>query len=102
VTKPSHGVRIEVARREGGAADAESFVYRGFAETERARFELEIVVDRSAARARIEGLAADPALGAKIEKLAAALVRAATRAELEAGRDVPRKIVRWRGLDEPS
>ena len=88
------GVRIEVTRGDDSEKDG-SFVYRGTARTESAEVPIEIVAAVAGASARC----LEPREEAvRIEKMAQALVRAATRAELEEGRLPPRKIVRWRAL----
>jgi hypothetical protein len=88
----------------------EAVVYRGFVHLPGADLPLEVRVEMSggATHARIgegsEGArgvgppAAPPWKGAaEMEKAAAALVRAATKAALAGGGALPRKIVRWRG-----
>lgn len=91
---PEHGVRIELVLEEREGARA---TYQGFAFTHEARHVLVVVAELEGARATLAG-DDKPANAAAIEKAAAALVRAATRAELEEGVAVPRKIVRWRSV----
>jgi hypothetical protein len=94
--KAGRGVRIELVC-ESPTAEG-TLVYRGFADAGR-RLAVEVFAGREGARAVIEAQPTDdPELVARLEKLVAALVRAATRAELEQGRTPPRKIVRWRSL----
>ena len=94
----ARGVRIELVRDEAEPQGA-PLVYRGFADVGR-RLDVVVSADLASARARVDpgGADTDAALIARLEKTIAALVRAATRAELEEGRAPPRKIVRWRSL----
>ncbi len=84
-----------VLEREGeGAASGEgAVIYRGFAHTKDADHPLEVTVElpSGATRAKLEGGAVE------MEKVAAALVRAATKSAVTGGGSLPRKIVRWRG-----
>ncbi|MFO0758708.1 MAG: hypothetical protein U0359_19605 [Byssovorax sp.] len=88
--RPTAGVRLVVTRAE---QDDARIVYRGFAHLPGADLPIAVTValPGGATHATVEGGSAD------LEKSAAALVRAATRAELAAGLPLPRKIVRWRG-----
>ncbi len=87
--RPTAGTRFIVVRAE---EDVSSVIYRGFAHLPDADLPLVVTValPGGASRAAITG--GTPAL----EKMAASLVRAATKAELAAGQALPRKIVRWR------
>lgn len=87
--RPTAGVRFILVRDE---AHESPIVYRGFAHLPDADLPLEVVitVPEGSTSASIRG--GTPAL----EKMASALVRAATKAELTAGEALPRKIVRWR------
>lgn len=91
---PSHGVRFELVLRHAEAGGA---LYEGLARTTGAELALRVSAERAGARAELTG-AERPANAEALEKLAAALVRAATRVELEEGLPVPHKIVRWRAL----
>jgi hypothetical protein len=95
---PPRGVRIELVRDEEEQA-VSPLVYRGFADVGR-RLDVVVSVDLASARARVDAGAepVDAGLIAQLEKTISALVRAATRAELEEGRSPPRKIARWRSL----
>ena len=94
MTAPEFGVRFELVLEEHEDARA---VYQGFAFTADARYPIVVVSELDATKATIGG-AERPANAEALEKNAAALVRAATKAELRAGEAVPRKIVRWRAL----
>lgn len=97
MTSPEFGVRFELVL----ALDGER--YEGFALLPGGalRVALVVAITPESARARAaEAPAEVPAdTIARLEKMASALVRAATRSELEAGEPPPRKIVRWRALD---
>ncbi|UQA56511.1 hypothetical protein [Polyangium aurulentum] len=98
--RPTAGVRYALERvSEEGATTT----YRGFAHVPDADLPLEVSVtrpegegtpDRAAVRA---SLGAEVADAADLEKEATALVKAAARAARDAGRSLPRRIVRWRG-----
>lgn len=93
--QPEHGVRFELICAEGGGAGADA-VYRGHAHT--AQGSVPVVVQARRAGASAEASCDDAALAQALARAASALVRAATRSELEAGQALPRKIVRWRSL----
>ncbi len=96
------GVRIEVVRGDAAENDG-SFVYRGFAETDEGAIDLEMIASASGVTVRANPRESiDLERRARVEKLAGALVRAATRAELTEGTPPPRKIVRWRSLEGPA
>jgi hypothetical protein len=93
--RPSAGVRYALTRVEAG----EGAVYRGFAHLTGADAPLEVRIAASgAAEARVEAAAlpegAPPP--ADLEREAAALVKAAVKAAITAGRPPPRRITRWR------
>ncbi|MDC3957925.1 hypothetical protein [Polyangium jinanense] len=100
--RPTAGVRYALER----AAEEESgATYRGFAHLPDADLPLEVRVEqtseggaegRANVTARIEGAAVGVDV-AGLEKAGAALVKAALRAARDAGRAMPRRIVRWRG-----
>ncbi|NUP06564.1 MAG: hypothetical protein HOW73_10945 [Polyangiaceae bacterium] len=94
MSTPEHGVRFELVLEE---REGERAVYQGFAFTPERSIPLVVVAEIASAKARIGG-EERPANADALEKAAAALVRAATRAELAEGAAVPRKIVRWRAL----
>ncbi len=89
--RPSAGARYALEKAE---ETAEAVTYRGFVHLPDADVPAEV-------RVELPGGAARASLGAggtaEMEKSAAALVRAATRASVAAGGALPRKIVRWRG-----
>lgn len=91
--QPEHGVRFELICEDSPGADA---VYRGHAHT--AQGSIPVVVQAHRAGASAEVSCDDAALAQALASAARALVRAATRSELEAGHAPPRKIVRWRSL----
>jgi len=100
--RPTAGVRYVLERGEDEAA---SPTYRGFAHLPELDLPLEINVEqpgedgaegKSSVTARIAG-AAEGVDVAGLEKAGAALVKAALRAARDAGRPMPRRIVRWRG-----
>jgi hypothetical protein len=99
--RPSAGARYAVERAEDRE---DAVIYRGFVHLPDRDLPLEVHVARpsGATTATLgEGSAslgaAEAVSGADLEKAAAALVRAATKAALASGGELPRKIVRWRG-----
>ncbi|MDI1437379.1 MULTISPECIES: hypothetical protein [Polyangium] len=102
--RPTAGVRYALVRGEGEEEGA-GVTYRGFAHLPDVDLPLEIRVEqageggaegRANVAARIEGAAVGVDV-AGLEKAGAALVKAALRAARDAGRPMPRRIVRWRG-----
>lgn len=87
--RPTAGTRFVATRAE---EDASSVIYRGFAHLPDADLPLEVTIALPAGTTRATITGGTPAL----EKMAAALIRAATKVELAAGQALPRKIVRWR------
>lgn len=88
--RPTAGARLAVVKAEETSA---AVIYRGHVHTPERDLPVEITValPGGATRAALaEGELDD------LEKSAAALVRAATRAAVQAGTPLPRKIVRWR------
>jgi hypothetical protein len=89
--RPTAGARLSVELVEEGA---EALIYRGFVYLPEADVPAE-------ARVELPGGAVKATLGAggtpALEKAAAALVRATTKAGVAGKGVVPRKIVRWRG-----
>ncbi|MRG90602.1 hypothetical protein [Polyangium spumosum] len=100
--RPTAGVRYVLVR---GQEEASGATYRGFAHLPEVDLPLEIHVEppseggaegRTNVTARLEGAPEGvDALG--LEKAGVALVKAALRAARDAGRPMPRRIVRWRG-----
>ena len=90
VGRPTAGARLAVEKAEEGA---QAIVYRGFVHLPDADVTAE-------ARVELPGGAVKVTLGPggtpELEKSAAALLRAATKALVAAGSPLPRKIVRWR------
>lgn len=97
--RPTAGVRYAVER----SGDEENIViYSGFAHLPDADIPLVVRVEHDGSDGRanvvakvecVEGVADGPAL----ERAAAALIKAAARGARDAGRSLPRRIVRWRG-----
>lgn len=103
--RPAAGVRYALSRAEDVDASSAS-IYRGFAHLPDVDLPLEVRIasegadaggeGRASVTARIEG-GAEGVDVAGLEKASAALVKAALRAARDAGRPLPRRIVRWRG-----
>jgi hypothetical protein len=94
---PEHGVRFELLL-EGATDDGAH--YRGFVHLPDAKLGVTGIAQRSRASLTIDPDATlPPERRATLEKQGAALLRAATRAELEAGDPVPHKVVRWRPFE---
>jgi hypothetical protein len=89
--RPTAGARYTLELAE---QTAEAVIYRGFVHLPEADVAATVTL-------ALPGGAATATLGdggtSEMGKTAAALVRAATKAELKAGTALPRKIVRWRG-----
>jgi hypothetical protein len=97
--RPTAGVRYALER---ASEEGPTTIYRGFAHVPDRDLPLEVSVtrpegegagERAVVRASLGAASAD---AADLEKEAAALVKAAARAARDAGRGLPRKIVRWR------
>ena len=88
--RPTKGVRYAVERIE---EDASRVLYRGFVHLPDADLPLSVTLalPDGTVRALLQGSRPD------LEKMAAALIRSATKSALTAGVALPRKIVRWRG-----
>lgn len=88
--RPTAGARFVLEKADETAA---AVIYRGFVHLPGADVPAEVTVE-------LPGGATRAALGeggtADLEKTAAALVRAATKALVVGGGALPRKIVRWR------
>lgn len=94
--RPHQGVRYAVER---ATAEGKTTVYRGFAHLPEQDIALEIRVEegegeRASVTAKLDEIAGESR--AELEKAAAALVKAAVRGAKDAGRALPRRIVRWR------
>jgi len=95
--RPTSGVRYALERAR---VEADHVTYEGFAHLPGADVPLSAKVALpggavSVSAAPAEGVS--DARGAELAKIATALLRAATKAEVAAGQALPRKIVRWRG-----
>ena len=90
IGRPASGARYIAERAEGGEG---AVVYRGLVRLPDADLSLEatITLPSGATRAVVEGGTPEH------EKVAAALIRAATKAAVASGEELPRKIERWRG-----
>lgn len=97
--RPTAGIRYAVERT---GLDGTTVIYSGFAHLPDADVPLLVRVedDEAAGRtnviAKVDG-ATEGADGVAIERAAAALIKAAARGARDAGRALPRRIVRWRG-----
>jgi hypothetical protein len=97
--RPTSGIRYAVERN---GAEGETVFYSGFAHFPDADVPIEVRVEQPDADGRSNvvvkvndaGFVGD---GPAIERTAAALIKAAARGARDAGRDLPRRIVRWRG-----
>jgi hypothetical protein len=91
VGRPTAGARLSV---EKTAEDAGAVRYEGFVHTPDADVPADVRVELPGGAVRVT---LGPGGSAEMEKTAAALVRAATKALVAAGAPLPRKIARWRG-----
>jgi hypothetical protein len=91
VGRPTAGARLSV---EKTTEDAAAVLYQGHVHTPDADVPAEVRVELPGGAVKV---ALGPGGSAEMEKTAAALVRAATKALVAAGTPLPRKIVRWRG-----
>ncbi len=97
--RPTTGVRYAVER---SGTDGATVIYSGFAHLPDADVPLVVHVedDESAGKtnvvARVDG-GVGAVDGPTLERAAAALIKAAARGARDAGRALPRRIVRWRG-----
>lgn len=97
--RPTAGVRYAVER---SAVEGSVVVYNGFAHLPDADVPLEVRIDESDTEGRANVVArvacsAEIADGPALERAATALMKAAARSARDAGRTLPRRIVRWRG-----
>jgi hypothetical protein len=96
--RPTSGVRyaVEQSNVEGAVV-----IYTGFAHLPDTDLPLVVRVEqvdegRTNVMAKVDDVAG-VADGPAIERAAAALIKAAARGARDAGRSLPRRIVRWRG-----
>jgi hypothetical protein len=94
VSRPAAGTRYVVELTDGGAPDAA--LYRGFVHLPDASLGLEVRVELPGGATSAVVAGAAPG-SAELERMAAALVRSATKPAVAGGTALPRKIVRWRG-----
>jgi hypothetical protein len=97
--RPTVGVRYAVER---GGENGAVVIYSGFAHLPDADLPLVVRVEHDETGGRTNVVAkvddaGNVADGAGLERAAAALVKAAARGARDAGRSLPRRIVRWRG-----
>lgn len=97
--RPTAGVRYAVERT---GIDGQTVIYSGFAHLPDADVPIVVRVEQDAEDGRanvVVKVEASSAVadGAALERAAAALIKAAARGARDAGRELPRRIVRWRG-----
>lgn len=92
--RPVSGVRYVLER---ASVEADHVAYEGFAHLPDADVPLSARVALPAGAVTVAPGVTDHPRAAELAKTGAALVRAATKAEVSAGRALPRKIARWRG-----
>ncbi|MEZ4301275.1 MAG: hypothetical protein R3B70_40445 [Polyangiaceae bacterium] len=90
--RPTSGVRYALERT---LIDAARVTYEGHAHRPDDAIALRVHVALPGGAVTAEVVAPEP--HPELTKQVAALVRAATKAEVAAGQALPRKIVRWRG-----
>jgi hypothetical protein len=92
IGRPASGARYIAELIEGGGGEG-TVVYRGLVRLPDADLPLiaTITLPGGATRAVVEGGAPEH------EKVAAALIRSATKGAVASGEQLPRKIERWRG-----
>ncbi|MEP7124151.1 MAG: hypothetical protein ABJE95_24705 [Byssovorax sp.] len=90
IGRPASGARYIAERVEGGEG---SVAYRGLVRLPDADLPLEVTITLPSGATRAVVAGGTP----EHEKVAAALVRAATKAAIASGEALPRKIERWRG-----
>lgn len=90
---PATGVRYVLTRTR---EEPEQVTYQGFAHLPEADLQLTAQVALPGGAVQAAVTPPDHPRAAEIAKSAAALVRAATKAEVTANRALPRKIARWR------
>lgn len=97
--RPTAGIRYAVERI---GVDGQTVIYSGFAHLPDADVPLVVRVEQDAPDGRTNVVVKMDETssvndGAAIERAAAALIKAAARGARDAGRELPRRIVRWRG-----
>ena len=97
--RPTAGVRYAVER---SADEGKVVIYSGFAHLPDADLPLVVRVEQDDADGKTNVVAkledtAGVVDGSALERAAAALIKAAARGAKDAGRSLPRRIVRWRG-----
>lgn len=94
--RPTAGVRYAVERKE---VDGAAVIYSGFAHLPDADVPLVVRVEDTDGRTNVVAKIEDAGVvdASALEKAAAALIKAAARGARDAGRSLPRRIVRWRG-----
>lgn len=97
--RPTTGVRYAVERSD---VDGAVVIYNGFAHLPGADVPLIVRVEHDDVEGRANVVAKVDDVsgvfdGPAIERAAAALIKAAARSARDAGRALPRRIVRWRG-----
>jgi len=97
--RPTAGVRYAVER---SGTDGQTVIYSGFAHLPDADVPLVVRVEQEGADGRANVIVkidenSSVADGAALERAAAALIKAAARGARDAGRELPKRIVRWRG-----
>ena len=104
-SRPAAGVRYALSRVDGEGGGEGQALYRGFAHLPGADVPIEVRVQApageggaGAAEARVDEAALPEGApeAAELAREAAALLKAAVRPALSAGRAPPRKVVRWR------
>jgi hypothetical protein len=96
--RPAHGLRLEVIR-DDDASTRERVTYRGHVHVKEASIALELVATAAGVEVALDARAGLPPEDREVlEKQVAALVRAATRAELAEDAPLPQRISRWRAF----
>ncbi len=96
--RPSSGVRVEVERSLVDEIGDGVVVYVGHAHLAMASVPLRLRA--SAVRVEVHLETVEAGCPAALKSVVAALVRAATKKDLTAGTDPPKRVVRWRPLDD--
>lgn len=96
--RPTTGVRYAVEQR---GVEGKAVIYSGFAHLPNVDVPLVVRVEDDDVSGRTNvAVNAEEAAGADgpaLERAAAALIKAAARSARDAGRALPKRIVRWRG-----
>lgn len=99
MTQPANGVRLELTLVSNEAGSAR---YEGRALLAASAIAVTAVAEAAHATVTLgncEGTQLSVEQRASLDKLITALVRAATRVELQKGEPIPRTIIRWRPLE---